>query len=76
MSTRWPWATESFGSVTILTAASLNSGVYVFRLPVIGVSPLLQSLHRFHTVHRSWGTSFTGSLNFSAFDAYTLTLPR
>src|SRR5205823_2326559 len=50
-------ATESFCSVIIVTAWSLNSGVYALRARAIGVSPLAQSLHRVPAVHDPWGTS-------------------
>ena len=50
-------ATESFCSVIIATARSLNSGVYALRARAIGVSPLIQSLHRSPAVHDRWGTS-------------------
>src|SRR5439155_1540108 len=55
-------ATESFRSVIIFTAASLNSGVYVLRIRAIGGPPLAQRVHHFPAVHHSWGTSHFRSL--------------
>src|SRR5436190_14683288 len=50
-------ATESFCSVIIFTAASLNSGVYVLRGRAIGVSPRAQRVHHFPAVYHSGGAS-------------------